>query len=104
TRGAGGGEPLPPAEAEVVVERSGGNPMFLIELLDAVRASGSVELLPDSVEALIAGQIDRLAPAARMILRYASVLGTRFDPALLEEAVRSDVELDSDVWDRLSEV
>ena len=96
--------PLRPHEADIVVERSGGNPMFLMELLDAVRASGSVESLPDSVEALIAGQIDRLAPTDRMILRYAAVLGTRFDPALLEEAVRSDVELDSAVWDRLSDV
>ena len=78
--------------------------MFLIELVDAVLASGSIESLPDSVEALIAGQIDRLAPTDRMILRYAAVLGTRFDPAMLEEAVRADVELDGDVWDRLSDV
>ena len=33
-------EPLRPHEAEMVAERSGGNPMFLMELLDAVRASG----------------------------------------------------------------
>jgi predicted ATPase/class 3 adenylate cyclase len=97
-------QPLRPDEAEMVVDRSAGNAMFLMELLDAVRAFGSVDSLPDSIEALIAGQIDRLAPADRMILRYAAVLGTRFDPALLEEAVRSDVELDADVWDRLSDV
>jgi predicted ATPase len=97
-------QPLRPDEADIIVERSGGNPMFLMELIDAVRASGSVESLPDSVEALIAGQIDRLAPADRMILRYAAVLGTRFDPALLEEAVRSDVELDVDVWARLADI
>ena len=67
-----------PHEAEDVAERSGGNPLFLLELLDAVRASGSIESLPDSVEALIAGEIDRLAPTDRTILRYA--VGPR-DPA-----------------------
>jgi len=94
--------PLRPHEAEIIADRSGGNPLFLRDLLDAVRTSGSIESLPDSVEALIAGEIDRLAPTDRMILRYASVLGTRFDPDLLDEAVRADVDLDGAVWDRLA--
>ena len=95
-------EPLRDDTAETIADRSGGNPLFLLELLDAVRESGSVESLPDSVEALIAGEIDRLAPADRTILRYASVLGTSFDPALVEEAVRGDLELDAGTWERLS--
>ncbi len=94
--------PLRADAAETIAERSGGNPLFLLELLDAVRESGSVESLPDSVEALIAGEIDQLAPADRTILRYASVLGTSFDPALVEEAVRGDLDLDAGTWERLS--
>ena len=95
-------EPLRDDTAETIADRSGGNPLFLLELLDAVRESGSVESLPSTVEALIAGEIDRLAPADRTILRYASVLGTSFDPALVEEAVRGDLELDAGTWQRLS--
>ena len=94
--------PLRPDDAQVVAERSGGNPLFLLDLIDAVHASGSVESLPDSVEALIAGEIDRLAPRDRTMLRFASVLGTSFDPALLVDAVRDDVDLDDGTWDRLS--
>ena len=41
---------------------------------------GSTAALPDSVEAVIAGDIDRLSPSDRTVLRYASVLGASFDP------------------------
>ena len=61
--------------------------------------TGTTESLPDSVESVIAGEIDRLSPTDRTVLRYASVLGTSFDPALLATAVHDDVELDAGVWD-----
>ena len=66
-----------------------------------VRANGTTESLPDSVESLIAGDIDRLSPTDRTVLRCASVLGTTFDPALLAHAVRDEIHLDGDVYTRL---
>jgi class 3 adenylate cyclase/tetratricopeptide (TPR) repeat protein len=96
-------EPLAPHVVEEIVRRSGGNALFLLELLDAVRATGSVDGLPDSVESVIAGQIDRLSPSDRTVLRYASVLGASFHPTLLEAAVSEEVELDQEIWDRLDE-
>ena len=68
-------EPLPDHEVEALARRSGGNGLFLFELLDVVRETGSTDSLPDSVEAMIAGEIDRLSPTDRTILRYAAVLG-----------------------------
>ncbi|MGZ8512552.1 MAG: AAA family ATPase, partial [Candidatus Limnocylindria bacterium] len=94
--------PLQPHDVDEIARRSGGNTLFLFELIDTVRDTGTVASLPDSVEALIAGEIDVLAPTDRTILRYASVLGSSFDPALLAEVVRDDVDLDGDVWSRLS--
>ncbi len=76
-------DPLPPHVVEEIARRSAGSPLFLFELLDVVRETGSVEALPDSVEAVVAADIDRLAPADRTVLRYAAVLGTSFDPQLL---------------------
>ena len=67
-----------------------------------MRATGSLESLPDSIESLVAAEIDRLAPTDRMILRYAAVLGATVDPNLLIEAVRNDVDLDEGVWRRLA--
>src|SRR6185369_8504668 len=37
----------------------------------------------------------------RTIVRYAAVLGASFDPDLLADAVRDDVDLDDAVWERL---
>jgi len=95
-------EPLHPHETEEIARRSGGNALFLFELLDTVKATGTIESLPDSIEAMVAGEIDQLAPADRTVLRYASVLGSTFDPDLLATAVGGDVDLDEDTWTRLS--
>ena len=67
-----------------------GSPLFLFELLDLVRTTGSVSRCPDSVEAVIAADIDELSPADRTVLRYAAVLGTSFDPALSGRRARRD--------------
>ncbi|MBL8199597.1 MAG: AAA family ATPase [Chromatiales bacterium] len=70
--------PLRPFEAAMVVDRAGGNPLFIEEIVQAAREAGSLESLPGSLEAAIAAQIDALDPLARRILRYASVLGNSF--------------------------
>ena len=97
-------QPLRPHEIEELAQRSGGNPLFLFQLLDTVRATGTIEALPDSIESLIAGEIDQLAPTDRTILRYAAVLGTNFDSALLVDCVRDEVDVDVDVWSRLGDL
>jgi class 3 adenylate cyclase/tetratricopeptide (TPR) repeat protein len=93
--------PLRPHDVEELARRSGGNTLFLFQLLDAVRETGTIAFLPDSIEALVAAEVDRLAPTDRTILRYAAVLGTSFDPELLAAAVSRDVDLDEGVWARL---
>ena len=74
-------EDAPPAPhvADAIVERSGGSPLFLTELVEAVRGGGDVDALPGSVEALLAVQIDVLPPRERAVLRHAAVLGGRFE-------------------------
>jgi class 3 adenylate cyclase/tetratricopeptide (TPR) repeat protein len=82
---AGDGEdqsPLSPAVLEDLAVRSGGNPLFLGELLAAARAGGGVGGLPDSVEATMTARIDRLAARDRRLLRQLAVLGTVVDASL----------------------
>jgi class 3 adenylate cyclase/tetratricopeptide (TPR) repeat protein len=69
-----------------LVERSGGNPLFLLELVRSW-ASGATDALPDSVEGILAARIDRLAPARRRQRRYSAVLGERVDRGLLVRAL-----------------
>jgi tetratricopeptide (TPR) repeat protein len=93
---------LLPHERRLLMERAGGSPLFLRELLEGYRATGSVEELPDTLEPLLALQVDRLAPADRSLLRAAAVLGVWFDLQTLTDLLGSSVALDSTVWDRLA--
>ena len=93
--------PLSPHVVEEIARRSGGNVLFLFELLDMARSTGTTAALPDSVEALIAADIDRLAPPDRMVLRSAAVLGASFDRELLVAALAGEAEVDDLLWQRL---
>jgi class 3 adenylate cyclase/tetratricopeptide (TPR) repeat protein len=83
--------PLQPHEVAALTERSGGNPLFLKELATAARSAGGLEGLPDSVEALVTAQIDRLRPRDRTLLRYAAVLGQRFEEELALGVLRREL-------------
>ena len=67
-----------------LVERSGGNPLFLEEL---VRASelDDVETLPPSIQSLLASRIERLPDRERDLLGRCSVLGRSFTLAKVNE-------------------
>ncbi len=75
-----------------IVERSGGNPYFAVELALAQSqgsTAGSVGVI-DNIESLVTAQIDRLGHQARVVLRTASVLGQIFDVPLLRELLDVD--------------
>ncbi len=96
--------PLPAHEIARLAARSGGNPLFLKELLVASRGLGGLDALPDSVEAVIMAQIDRLAPRDRTVLRYASVLGASFTEDLLGHLLEGEAHApDEAAWRRLSD-
>jgi class 3 adenylate cyclase/tetratricopeptide (TPR) repeat protein len=95
--------PLPAHVVATLAERSGGNPLFLLELVSAARHTDDIESLPDSVEAVIAARIDRLSADDRRFLRRVSVLG-RTTPYKLLSAVLDDVPGEGDpIWKRLEE-
>lgn len=111
-------------------ERSGGNPLFLIELLallgeqrDAdAESTAELTALPDTLRGLVAARLDNLAPDARAVLDDASVLGRRGKVEHLAEMarqIRGDaavadalealtarelLRLDGDTWEFTSDV
>jgi tetratricopeptide (TPR) repeat protein len=89
-------------EIAAVTERAGGNPLFLRELLLNARAGDADSEVPDSVEAVIAAQIDRLPARHRRLLRCVSVLGQTFSLELAA-AVAGDDLGGADDWDELDE-
>lgn len=103
---AAGGRRLTDGELAALMERGAGNPLFLQELASPEEsAAGEGEKLPDTVEALVATRIDRLAPGDRALLRWASVVGVSFPGAVIADVLEGDptAASDSEVWDRLAE-
>jgi len=94
--------PLLEHQLRDLVERSGGNPLFLLELAEATRTG---ETLPDNVESLVQARIDRLEPTPRNVLRYSSVAGIRFDRQILIDAVADEVAdvAEPSVWKAMDE-
>ena len=96
---------IPPHFAERLVERSAGNPLFLLELVASAGQNADLDALPDSVEAIVSSRLDQLAADDRKLLRYASVLGARFDRSLVRESLARLVPevADDTAWSRLDE-
>ena len=99
------GDALRPQLVERIAERSGGNALFVEELLRSwigtgvlARENGGWALaadldevgLPPTVHAIYAAQLDDLAPSARTAARHASVAGRRFPLESLPELAVPD--------------
>ncbi|HZC99052.1 MAG TPA: BTAD domain-containing putative transcriptional regulator [Actinomycetes bacterium] len=80
------GRALPPEAVTRVVETAQGNPLFLEQLLAALR--DDLELrVPPTVQALLTARLDRLGPAEQDLLRCASVIGLDFTAAAVTALV-----------------
>jgi len=95
---------LPPPLRQSILQRAGGVPLFLEEMVRALLEAGLIERqqdsvwefreqagaavpeLPSSLRAAMVARVDRLRPALREILRLASVQGSEFDAGILERA------------------
>ncbi len=95
--------PLLPFEVDRLIERCDGSPLSCEELLRAVRETG-IDELPESLNAAILADIDRLPPLSRRLLGFAAVLGRTFRlDALLEVLGAEARELDSGSLDALGD-
>jgi class 3 adenylate cyclase/tetratricopeptide (TPR) repeat protein len=95
-------DPLAPQIIERIAERSGGNPQFLLALVDAAAGLDGAEL-PESVESAATVRIDRLGSHDRTIMRRAAVLGVSFHRRLVAELLDDETQVDDSVWRRLEE-
>lgn len=83
-RTVAGDEHLDDSRLAALYDRSGGNPLFLIELM-ALTEGGGLHELPDSLRSLIAARLDRLTVDQRQMLENAAVLGTAGRVTALEQ-------------------
>ena len=109
------------AYVDSLYERSGGNPLFLIELAELAKSNPTSTALPGSLRALISARLDQLSVAQRAIIDNAAVLGAsglvesleKFAAEMHQEFVRSDLddladsgllEVDGLTWEFRSDV
>jgi len=109
-----GGSPLPQKLCRRIVERAGGNLLFLEEIVRALIENGALVRegsnwrtlvddraaeIPFNIQGILLARVDRLPRAARALVQEAAVIGPRFDAALLSTIasdparVRSHLEL-----------
>jgi ABC-type transport system substrate-binding protein/class 3 adenylate cyclase len=102
--GAAGGE-IPDSVAELLAERSGGNPFFLEEAIRDLVERGALQrdngkwtlavdedelAIPALVQGALQARLDRLDPSTREVLSIAAVIGRTFGIPLLERLVPRD--------------
>jgi DNA-binding SARP family transcriptional activator/tetratricopeptide (TPR) repeat protein len=68
-----------------VVEAAGGNPLFLEQLVAFASEGGAVDVVPPSVEALLAARLDLLEREERALLQRAAVVGRLFRHDVVQE-------------------
>jgi class 3 adenylate cyclase len=71
---------LSPEERQAVLAKTEGNPLYLEETVRMLAEEGKAGIgrIPDTLQALIAARIDRLAPDAKGLLQRAAVIGRIF--------------------------
>ena len=70
-----------PDVIKLVSERSEGNPFYAGELVRSYLEHGSLERLPDTVQATVLARLDLLPPMERRVLQLGSVFGRAFRAA-----------------------
>jgi DNA-binding SARP family transcriptional activator len=71
---------VPPDLRARVVGTSGGNPLFVEQLLAYAKEDVELETIPPSLESLLASRLDRLDPSELSVLQRAAVAGREFSP------------------------
>lgn len=104
-----GGEVVPELR-EVVLSRSGNNPLFVEELIHSLRENGTIQKknhqyvltrnasdiqLPDTIQGIIASRIDRINESLKHVMQIASVIGREFAFRILQTVMGMKEELKS---------
>ena len=94
---------------ETIMQRAGGNPFFIEEVMRSLIDQEMVELvdgqfkisdridsfvIPETIQDVIMGRIDKLDEATRSLLKVASVIGRNFFYRILADVVRSIDDID----------
>lgn len=83
------GDDVSAAVVNEVLDRSGGNPLFVEQLAGLVSHGGQIGMLPDTLRGLVSARLDTLPADERSMLDNAAVIGTSGTWLALEEFGRA---------------
>jgi class 3 adenylate cyclase/tetratricopeptide (TPR) repeat protein len=86
-----GSTQVPPAQRALLLEKAEGNPLFLEETARMLVEGESADRIPDTVQALVAARIDRLADDEKRLLQRAALIGRTFWRGALDHLAGEDV-------------
>ncbi|MGH6782066.1 MAG: hypothetical protein ACREB5_08180, partial [Sphingomonadaceae bacterium] len=93
-----------------ILERAGGNPLFIEEILRSLIELGVLKRdgqhwqiatgeaavsIPDTIQAMLLARVDRLPQEARRLAQEAAVIGPRFDATLLAAVTADPAKLEA---------
>jgi class 3 adenylate cyclase/tetratricopeptide (TPR) repeat protein len=108
-----GGEVVPELR-ELILNRAGGNPLFVEELTQSLLENGTIQRrdhqylltrkaseiqVPDTIQGIIAARIDRVEESLKRIMQVASVIGREFAFRILQTIMGMKEELKSSLLD-----
>ncbi len=101
--------PLPFSIIEHLLQDTGGNPFFLLEIISRLQETYPAEELADakslplpaSINELVKARLATLSPEARELLSIGAVMGSSFELAMIEKAVSFSAEQVIDALDAL---
>jgi DNA-binding winged helix-turn-helix (wHTH) protein/class 3 adenylate cyclase/tetratricopeptide (TPR) repeat protein len=89
---------LPRAVSNAILAKAEGNPFFLEELARTVVEHGpETRLIPDTIQGVIMGRVDRLPDTAKHLLQTAAVIGREVPRRLLGRVWEGAQDFDADI-------
>src|SRR5262249_52049051 len=109
---------FPDALAQMIHWRTGGNPLFMVSVVESLLAQGLLKQcgerwalrgyledvvveIPESLRHIIAQQLERLGPEAQQVLEAASVVGMKFGAGAVAGGLGGEATAVAEPWKRL---
>ena len=106
---------VPPVVAQAILQRAGGNPLFLESIVEALRASGGLtleagryaiaegaKLVAEGLRGLVEARLRSLGHDAQRSLLLTSIAGSEVDLADLQSLAGVDIDVDAAVRELIS--
>ncbi|MBI3636204.1 MAG: AAA family ATPase, partial [Candidatus Rokubacteria bacterium] len=84
---------IAPSFVDMLLEKSGGNPLYLEEIVRQLQETHALRVVPETIHDIIAARIDRLEESLKETLQPAAVVGRQFAVPLVSRVLHADTDI-----------